>query len=690
MRPVPLELAEVLPRRPAADEVAVGDQHARRARVRAEHADRLAALHEQRLVVLERAQRCDDRVERLPAARRLPGAAVDDEVVRPLGDVGIEVVHQHAERGFLLPALAGELGAARRADGARRRALRARSSGRRSIGHAAPSRCRRTARARSRCASARDVAARARGRCSSGAHERAHARVRARDAAARLAAARGSRGPAPRTSARWRARARTLRTTRRSFHAAPIAIGTTSSLLPSVGIVSTLAGCDSTLHSLASAAAVTCAIMKPEFTPGVAREERRQPLVEIGMHEPVDAPLGDRREVRQRDRQDVERHRDRLSVKVAAAQQSRRSRTRADCRSRRSARARRRRRRSRARRAPGRAPAACSAAQYGILHARVAVRGATRGSRCRASSARSSAARSPPGRAARARRGCARRTRPACRAAPRATSRRRRARSARGDARRTSASAAIAVCACVPLMSVMPFLRAERHRREPRSLRASSAASARAPSPCSSVAFADQREREVRERREVAARADAALLRDRRIQPGVEHRERAGRRAPAARPSSPWRARSRAAASSRAPRARAAAARRRPRGCARDSPAARPSRSRRDGDLGELAEAGRHAVHDGAATRRARSTIAFALRHARARRGRELHRRALARDRDDVVERERLPVEDHGAPSCAAMSSGAREDNSRARARRATQRSPIPSFAVACACGSRT
>src|SRR5437773_12426320 len=60
---------------------------------------------------------------------------------------------------------------------------------------------------------------------------------------------------------------RTLRTMRRSFHAAPIAMGTTSSLLPSVGIVSTLDGCDNTLHSLASDAAVTCAIMKPELTP---------------------------------------------------------------------------------------------------------------------------------------------------------------------------------------------------------------------------------------------------------------------------------------------------------------------------------------------------------------------------------------------------------------------------------------
>ena len=54
---------------------------------------------------------------------------------------------------------------------------------------------------------------------------------------------------------------------------------------------------------------------------GVAREERRQPLVQVGMHEAVDAPLGDRREVRQRDREEVERHRHRLAVKVAAAQQ---------------------------------------------------------------------------------------------------------------------------------------------------------------------------------------------------------------------------------------------------------------------------------------------------------------------------------------------------------------------------------
>ena len=55
-----IELVEVLPVRPAADEVGIRDQHARRIVVRAENADRLAGLDQQRLVVSERAQRCDD------------------------------------------------------------------------------------------------------------------------------------------------------------------------------------------------------------------------------------------------------------------------------------------------------------------------------------------------------------------------------------------------------------------------------------------------------------------------------------------------------------------------------------------------------------------------------------------------------------------------------------------------------
>jgi hypothetical protein len=61
----------------------------------------LAGLHEQRFVVLERLQRPDDRVERRPAAGGASGSAVNNQILRPLSDLGIQVVHQHAQRGFL-------------------------------------------------------------------------------------------------------------------------------------------------------------------------------------------------------------------------------------------------------------------------------------------------------------------------------------------------------------------------------------------------------------------------------------------------------------------------------------------------------------------------------------------------------------------------------------------------------------
>jgi hypothetical protein len=103
----------MLPVGPAGHEIRIGDEDARRVRVRAEHAYGLARLDEQRLIALERAQRRHDLLVALPVARRLTDAAVHDELGRPLGDLGIEVVHQHAQRRFGEPAAAGELCAAR-------------------------------------------------------------------------------------------------------------------------------------------------------------------------------------------------------------------------------------------------------------------------------------------------------------------------------------------------------------------------------------------------------------------------------------------------------------------------------------------------------------------------------------------------------------------------------------------------
>src|SRR5437764_15465393 len=92
------------------------DQHPRRFFVRAENADRLTGLDKQCLIVLQLAQRTNDRVECLPTPGRSSRAAVNDEMVRVLCNVRIEIVHQHPERGFLVPAFAGPFDSARRAD----------------------------------------------------------------------------------------------------------------------------------------------------------------------------------------------------------------------------------------------------------------------------------------------------------------------------------------------------------------------------------------------------------------------------------------------------------------------------------------------------------------------------------------------------------------------------------------------
>ena len=147
---LPLELAEDLPCRPLADEVRVGDQHARRPGMGAHDADRLARLDEQGLVVGEDAQLADDRVEGLPRACRATGPAVHDEMVRILRDLGIEVVHQHPQRRLLRPAAAGQLRAARGAHrpGARRAVSRGHGASPGSVRHRWPAGTRPTPRTR--------------------------------------------------------------------------------------------------------------------------------------------------------------------------------------------------------------------------------------------------------------------------------------------------------------------------------------------------------------------------------------------------------------------------------------------------------------------------------------------------------------------------------------------------------------
>ena len=127
---------------------------------------------------------------------------------------------------------------------------------------------------------------------------------------------------------------------------------------------------------------------------------------------------------------------------------------------------------------------------------------------------------------------------------------RRRAPAAR---RRRSASASTAADGCVPLMSARPSLGPSTTGARP-AARSASAPGTR-PAVDDRLAFADEHEREVRERREVAAGADRAAARHDRVHAGVEQRdqriERARADAGVARTPARWRG----APSSRARRA---------------------------------------------------------------------------------------------------------------------------------------
>ena len=112
----PLQLPERVPGRPARHQQAVRDQHPRRVLVRPEDAHRFAGLDQERLIVFQPPQGGDDGVEGRPVARRLAGAAVDDQILGPLGDLRVQVVAEHAQGRLLLPAASTELRPSRGAD----------------------------------------------------------------------------------------------------------------------------------------------------------------------------------------------------------------------------------------------------------------------------------------------------------------------------------------------------------------------------------------------------------------------------------------------------------------------------------------------------------------------------------------------------------------------------------------------
>ena len=94
----PVELVEMLPGRPVRHQIRIGDEYARCIGVGLEHAHRLAGLNQQGLLKPERLQGLDDAIEAIPIACGAADAAVHHEFGGILGDLGVEVVHEHAQR----------------------------------------------------------------------------------------------------------------------------------------------------------------------------------------------------------------------------------------------------------------------------------------------------------------------------------------------------------------------------------------------------------------------------------------------------------------------------------------------------------------------------------------------------------------------------------------------------------------
>ena len=116
---LPVEVVEFLERGPVRHDVGIRDQHAGRVGMSAKDADRLARLDQKGLVRLQRLQGRHDPVVAFPVARRPADAAIDHQLLRPFRDLGVQIVHQHAQRRFGQPAPAAEFAAMRRADIAR-------------------------------------------------------------------------------------------------------------------------------------------------------------------------------------------------------------------------------------------------------------------------------------------------------------------------------------------------------------------------------------------------------------------------------------------------------------------------------------------------------------------------------------------------------------------------------------------
>src|SRR5699024_2527563 len=104
-----LEAAEFIPICPLWHQVRVGNEHARGFFMRSQHSHRLAALYQHSLIIFQAFDRCHNLMVAFPVTRSLPAAAIDDQLIRLFGYLRIQIIHQHTQSRFLMPALTLQL-----------------------------------------------------------------------------------------------------------------------------------------------------------------------------------------------------------------------------------------------------------------------------------------------------------------------------------------------------------------------------------------------------------------------------------------------------------------------------------------------------------------------------------------------------------------------------------------------------
>ncbi|MNC46017.1 hypothetical protein D3C75_950120 [compost metagenome] len=113
-QPFLVQLVKGVPVGPGRNQIGIRQQNTRGVRMGTEDGHRFAGLNQQRFIVRKRGQRLDYCVIASPVAGRFTNAAIDNQLPGMLCHLGVQIVHQHAQRGFLHPALGIQLAASRR------------------------------------------------------------------------------------------------------------------------------------------------------------------------------------------------------------------------------------------------------------------------------------------------------------------------------------------------------------------------------------------------------------------------------------------------------------------------------------------------------------------------------------------------------------------------------------------------